>query len=174
MPILSELRNGCVSFKTAWAIFRPDDILYTQVAGHGWLVRCTKTTYEQDGSGPYIEVFYAYTDHNGTDKGVATGSCRLHQKTYWASEYPAVVTSLKIFPRQFVVEQPYLESQLKERGQRFLELQMMSVNEYKGLAYYMHEPPRRYWHPNMGYQSKVWLPYTVSLSHFPMHCYILC
>ncbi|KAJ5447560.1 ATPase AAA-type core [Penicillium cf. griseofulvum] len=159
--LLSMLRNKQITYKNAWCIFRPGDLVYTEFMGHPWLLRCQKTAYEESTTeGPYMEVHCLFTDHDGTITGENAHVFPIYQKRSFAAENPAIITKLPCFPRKFVEGQGDLENRLIARGQRFLALQGISVMSYDGHAQFLKEPDYSYFHPRMADFGGVWLPYT--------------
>lgn len=157
--------KGQITYSSAWVIFRPGCLVYTQMMGHPWLLRCQKTAYETSTKlGPYMEVHCTYTDDDGTAVGEAAHTVVLYQKKKFGSGHPAFVTDLPIYPRDFVEGQDDLEERLEKRGQKFLEIKDMSVQAYEGLAQYLKEPPYSWFDPGMDEFDGVWLPYAVSSS----------
>ncbi|KAI0437025.1 P-loop containing nucleoside triphosphate hydrolase protein [Xylaria telfairii] len=158
--IMNMMKQGQITYLASWVIFRPGDMLYTTVMGHGWLLRCTKTVYEENTKiGPYFEVHCTYTDHDGKDAGRATHKITMTQKHDFGADNPAIITELPIFPRKYVPIDD-LEEKLKERGKRFLDLRGCSVQAYDGLAQYLKDPPWSFWDYDMAKAQAIWLPYT--------------
>ncbi|KAI1123929.1 P-loop containing nucleoside triphosphate hydrolase protein [Nemania abortiva] len=158
--VLNMIAQGQITYLRAWVIFRPGDILYTTVMGQGWLLRCSKTVYEENTKiGPYFEVHCTYTDHDGKDIGKAAHMVMLIQKQVFGAENPAVITGLPIFPREYIRDDG-IEEACRTRGKRFLELRGCSVQMYDGLAQYLKDPPWSYWHYAMDDMDPIWLPYT--------------
>ncbi|KAI3321547.1 P-loop containing nucleoside triphosphate hydrolase protein [Xylariaceae sp. AK1471] len=158
--ILNMINQGQITYFAAWVIFRPGDLLYTTVMGHGWLLRCHKTVYEENNQiGPYFDVHCTYTDHNGRDAGVAAYKVRLIQKQHFGADNPEAILGLPIFPRQYIRNDD-LELDLERRGETFLDLRGFSVQAYDGLAQYLREPPWSFWDYEMAHAEGVWLPYT--------------
>jgi hypothetical protein len=166
--IMTTVKDGRITYFNAWTLFRPGDIVYTQVLGHPWLLRCCKTVYEvSTSSGPYLEVHCTYTDHDGTRAGEAKHTIVMYQKQQFGQENPALITDLPVYPRRFVKGEDDLEERLTKRGEKFLGHKMVSVQEYDGIAHYLKEPPYSYWDPGMAGFDGVWLPYTVADSKVP-------
>ncbi|KAI1149941.1 P-loop containing nucleoside triphosphate hydrolase protein [Nemania diffusa] len=158
--IMNMIAQGQITYLAAWVIFRPGDILYTTVMGEGWLLRCTKTVYEESTKiGPYFEVHCTYTDHDGKDVGVAEYKVTLVQKRVFGAENPAAITGLAIFPRKYIHDDA-LEENFTARGRQFLDFRGCSVQAYEGLAQYLKEPPWSWWDYDMADADAVWLPYT--------------
>ena len=163
--IMAMLRGkGRITYPNAWVIFRPGDLMYTEIMGHPWLLRCQKTAYETSTKlGPYMEVHCTYTDDDGTITGQATHIIVIYQKRKFGSGHPAYVADLPIYPRQFVKGQDGLEQRLVKRGNEFLSIKDMSVEAYDGMAQFLKEPPYSWYDYDMADDEGVWLPYAVSL-----------
>jgi hypothetical protein len=161
--VVSMLKIEQVSYLTAWVLFRPGNLLYTEEMRQGWLLRCVKTAYEESKTiGPYLEVHCTYTDYDGTFFGQAKHLIRIIQKRSFGQENPAFITDLPVYPRKYVKEGNTLEERLKMRGLRFLDFEGTSIQAYNGLAEYLNEPPDSFWDPDMAGFDGVWLPYTVT------------
>ncbi|KAJ5370880.1 ATPase AAA-type core, partial [Penicillium cataractarum] len=159
--LLGMMRKNQITFKTAWSIFRPGELVYTSFMGHPWLLRCQKTAYEQTVKrGPYLEVHCIFCDHNGTVEGQAKKVFKIYQKESFGAENPATITELSVYARRFVQGQEGLEERLIKRGRKFLSLTGMSVKSYDGPAKYLKEPYHRFYDPGMADWPGVWLPYT--------------
>ncbi|KAJ5587306.1 ATPase AAA-type core [Penicillium hispanicum] len=159
--LLAMVGKNQIKFLSAWCLFRPGDLVYTEFLGHPWILRCEKTAYEESKvDGPFLEVHCVYTDHDGTLEGESKKVSKIFQKKSFAGENPAVITELPIYPRKFVKEGSSLEDRLRERGQKFLGLREVSVQEYDGQAQFLKEPDFEYFHPEMADFPGVWLPYT--------------
>ncbi|KAI1736284.1 P-loop containing nucleoside triphosphate hydrolase protein [Xylaria scruposa] len=158
--IMNMITQGQITYLAAWVIFRPGVVLYTTVMGHGWLLRCVKTAYEENKKiGPYFEIHCRYTDHDGKDAGVAEHKIKLVQKQDFGAENPAIITELPIYPRKYYHGDD-LEENLEKRGRNFLDLRGCSVQLYDGLAQYLKDPPWSFWDYDMDRAEAIWLPYT--------------
>ncbi|KAI1331712.1 P-loop containing nucleoside triphosphate hydrolase protein [Xylariaceae sp. FL0255] len=159
--LLAMVNDGKITYLTAWALFRPGDLVYTTVMKQPWLLRCERTAYEESTSiGPYFEVHCTYTDHDGRVAGMAKHKVLLLQKKHFGGGSPAKIVSLPIFPRKYIHRED-IEVELSTRGKRFLELhQCQGIQEYDGLAQYLREPPSSFWHWDMDNFDPVWLPFT--------------
>lgn len=159
--LLGMMRKNQITFKTAWAIFRPGDLVYTSFMGHPWLLRCQKTAYEENAKrGPYLDVHCIFCDQNGSVEGQAKKLFKIYQKESFGAENPATITDLPVYGRRFVQGQEGLEERLIKRGRKFLSLKGMSVKAYDGPANYLKEPYHRLYDPGMADWPGVWLPYT--------------
>ncbi|KAJ2996046.1 hypothetical protein NUW58_g1095 [Xylaria curta] len=160
LNLLFQFMDNEITNLAAWVIFRPGDILFTTVMGHAWLLRCTKTMYEENARiGPYFEVHCIYTDHDGKTVGVANHKILLIQKQDFGAENPATITELPIPPKKYA-EEKSIEKRLEERGDLFLGFRGYTVQSYDGLAQYIKEPPWSWWHYDMASAAPIWLPYT--------------
>ncbi|KAI0385879.1 P-loop containing nucleoside triphosphate hydrolase protein [Hypomontagnella monticulosa] len=158
---LKMIQKQQIAFDNAWFIYRPGDILYTEVNGHPWLLVCQKTAYEENAEiGPYMEVHCSYTDHNGVLAGEATHVVSLMQRSKFPAGNAVSITDLDVFPRRFVKEGDSLERRLKERGETFLSLKDLSTMAYDGAAEWLKEPPYNYYSSSSCKFRGVWLPYT--------------
>ncbi|KAI1143267.1 P-loop containing nucleoside triphosphate hydrolase protein [Hypoxylon sp. FL0543] len=158
---LKMIQKQQITFENAWIIYRPGDILYTEVEGHPWLLVCKKTAYEEDmDNGPYLEVHCTYTDHNGVVAGEATHVVSMNQRTKFPAGNPVFITELNIYPRRFVKEGDSLERFLKARGETFLSLEDLSTVAYDGAAEWLKEPPFNFYAQSQCKFRGVWLPYT--------------
>lgn len=156
----TQVKKGQVDYARLWTIYRPGDVQVRFENGHPWLLKMVKTAYEENTTeGKWMEVHCTYTDHDGTDVGEAKHVFKIHQKRYFASENPANITDLVVFPRKFLKEDDSLEKRLFDRGAKFLTLQGTCVRQYDGLAEHIKETPLDYYHPNMASWDAVWWPY---------------
>jgi hypothetical protein len=164
----SMIKKNQITFSQLWTLYRPGDLQYTSSDGHPWLLTVSKTAYEENvKKGKWFEVHCTYTDYDGVCIGLANRLFKIYQKINFAAENPAVVTDLQVFPRKFLKGRAGLEDGLRERGNRFLQLQGVLVKEYEGLAQYLKDPPMDFYDPDMADWPGVWLPYTV---RFSRHC----
>ncbi|ORY04111.1 P-loop containing nucleoside triphosphate hydrolase protein [Clohesyomyces aquaticus] len=154
-----QIKNCRIDFARLWTIYRPGDMQIRFEDGFPWLLKCTRTAYEENTrEGKYFEVHCTYTDFDGEDIGEAKLITRIHQKRFFASEHPANIKDLPTYPRKYY-QGDDLEKRMEERGAHFLELQSCCVRQYDGLASYHKEPPMDYWDPDMADFPNVWLPY---------------
>ncbi|KAI1383418.1 P-loop containing nucleoside triphosphate hydrolase protein [Hypoxylon trugodes] len=159
---LKMIEKQQIAYENAWVIYRPGDVMYTEVNGHPWLLVCTKTAYEENMDiGPYLEVHCSYTDDNGMVVGQATHVVSMNQRTKFPAGNPVSITDLDIYPREFVEEEEdSLEYRLKVRGEKFLSLKDLSAVAYDGPAEWLKEPPFDFYDPSRCKFRGVWLPYT--------------
>lgn len=162
--VLEQMKVMKITYLKAWVLYRPGDLLYTNVMGHPWLMRCLKTSYEESTkAGPYMTIYCTYTDHDGTKVGTAEHRIIIFQKKDFPSDHPAYITDLAVYPRRFV-EDDDLEARLAERGRKLLAHKDVCVRAYNGLARFLREPPDEYYDPDPDTYNGVWLPFSVSTS----------
>ena len=155
-----QVKKGQMDYSRLWSIYHPAELQIAYQKGHAWLLRCEKTAYEENTKiGKWMEVHCSYTDYDGSNVGDAKHVFKILQKEYFASENPANIMDLPVFPRKFVAEQGTLENGLAERGNRFMELKGVCVRAYDGLADYIKDPPLDYWHPSIAEFDPVWMPF---------------
>jgi hypothetical protein len=168
---MAAVKEGQITYHNAWVILRSGDLVYAKMLGNPWLLRCQKTVYEVSTSvGSYLEIHCMYTDHDGSLIGEAKHKIVVYQKRHFGQETPAFITDLPVYPRKFLKGEEDLEERLKNRGEKFLGYNNMSVQEYDGIAHYLKEPPYSYWNPDMADFDGVWLPYTVVNSALFINC----
>lgn len=156
----TQVKKGHVDYDRVWTIYRPGDLQVRFEHNHPWLLKLVKTAYEENtNEGKWMEVHCTYTDYDGTDVGEAKRVFKIHQKRYFASENPANITDLVVYPRKFLKEGDGLEKRLLERGAHFLTLRGTCIRRYDGLAEHIKELPLDYYHPRMAEWDAVWLPY---------------
>ncbi|KAI1088335.1 P-loop containing nucleoside triphosphate hydrolase protein [Rostrohypoxylon terebratum] len=160
---LNMIQKEQINYDNAWIIFRPGDIMYTEMNGHSWLLVCQKTAYEENmDMGPYMEVHCTYTDDNGLFVGQATHVVNLNQRTKFPAGNPVPIADLEIYPRRFCKEGGSLETRIISRGEKFLSLRNSSTVAYDGAAEWLKEPPFDFYDPSQTKFRGVWLPYTES------------
>ncbi|KAI8961404.1 P-loop containing nucleoside triphosphate hydrolase protein [Daldinia sp. FL1419] len=158
---LKMIQKQQIAYDNAWFIYRPGDILYTEISGQPWLLVCKKTVYEENNNvGPYLEVHCNYTDDNGIVAGQALSVVGMNQRTMFPAGNPVSITELEIYPRRFVKEGDSLERRLRARGETYLSLKDLSTMAYDGAAEWLKEPPFDYYDPSRCNFRGVWLPYT--------------
>ena len=164
------VKKNQITYAQLWTLYRPGDLQYTCPDGHPWLLTVSKTAYEENTKrGKWMEVHCTYTDYDGIDVGLATRVFNIYQKRNFAAENPAVITDLEVYPRKFLKGRDALETEVLERGYKFVQLQGVLVKKYDGLAQYLKDPPMDFWHPDMADFPGVWLPYTVSYFIFNVY-----
>ncbi|KAF4946772.1 hypothetical protein FGADI_10976 [Fusarium gaditjirri] len=157
------LRKHMVNFKQAWVIYRPGDLVLCEVLGKSWLKRVEKVAYERSTKfGPYLTVYFKYCDANDKAIGEARDFINIFQKDYFASDHPAEIVKLPIYPRKYSLRGPELETELLERGKKFVAHRGVMVRDYDGIAEYLKEPPYNFYDPEMADFPAVWLPFTES------------
>ncbi|KAI1806716.1 P-loop containing nucleoside triphosphate hydrolase protein [Daldinia bambusicola] len=158
---LKMIQKQQIAYDNAWFIYRPGDILYTEVGGHPWLLVCKKTAYEEAGDcGPYLEIHCTYTDDDGIVAGQALHIESMLQRNTFPAGNPVSITELKVFPRRFIKEGDSLEQRVKLRGEKYLSLKDLSTMAYDGAAQWLKAAPHDFYDPFPSKFRGVWLPYT--------------
>ncbi|KAF4965654.1 hypothetical protein FSARC_6592 [Fusarium sarcochroum] len=118
-------------------------------------------TYETSSSrGPYLTVSAKFCDANDGRIGEVNTSFSIYQKVHFASDHPAQVRALPVYPREYHSRGQDLEEELLARGKKFIANRGVLTRDYDGLAQYMKERPWDYYSPDMAEESAVWLPFT--------------
>lgn len=59
----TQIHGGMITFPRLWLLFRPGDTVVAHVKSHPWLLKVTKTAYEESISeGKYLDVHCTYSD----------------------------------------------------------------------------------------------------------------
>ncbi|KAF9771534.1 hypothetical protein IL306_010823 [Fusarium sp. DS 682] len=140
------LQKHMITFKQAWVIYRPGDFAVSYGTSRN--------------RGPYLTVHSKYCDANDSAIGEAQRSVNIFQEDHFASDHPARISRLPIYPRKFCSQGPELETELLQRGQRFVANRGILTKDYDGIAEFLKEPPYDFFHPNMADFPPVWLPFT--------------
>lgn len=161
--LMDMVRQSHVTFRTAWFVFRPGELLYHPFKGHAWILRCKRTVYEENmKKGPYLEIHCTYTDHDGNKAGRASFTLTLYQKEKFGGDQAVLITNLPIFPLSLARKDDDQLKEVKKRGERFLSLKDSTIVAYNGTTQYLREAEDTYYHPQMADFDPVWLPYTES------------
>jgi hypothetical protein len=156
------LQKQMITFKQAWVIYRPGDLVVSEVLGKSWLSRVEKVSYGTSRNrGPYVTIHMRYCDANDDAIGEAQRSTNIFQSDYFASDHPAKITRLPVYPRKFSDRGPDLEIELLERGKKFVTYRGILTKDYDGIAEWLKEPPLDYFDPDMADYPPIWLPFTV-------------
>lgn len=158
--VQTQIKKGQIDYSRAWTVYRPGDMQIRFEHDQPWLLRCIKTAYEENTrEGKYFEVHCTHTDFDGTRVGQSTLVTKIHQKQYFASDNPADITKLPIYPRTHFEDGPSLEKRMTERGKHFQSLTGNCVQQYDGFAEHLNDPPISYWHPAMDEFDLIWSGY---------------
>lgn len=161
--LLEMIRQNHITFGTAWYLFRPGILLYSEFKGEPQIHRCKQTLYEANSTmGPYIDIVCTYTDHDGVKAGETTSVFTLYQKKKFAGDTASVITKLPVFPLSMAKKDEAFMESIKKRGERFLGLQDLTIAESAGTMDYLREADETVYDPEMGSWGAVWLPYTES------------
>ncbi|TVY65298.1 ATPase family gene 2 protein [Fusarium oxysporum f. sp. cubense] len=155
------LQKHMITFKQAWVIYRPGDLVVSDVLGKSWLSRVEKMSYGTSRNrGPYVTIHMKYCDANDDAIGEAQRSTNIFQSDYFASDHPAKIKRLPVYPRKFCDRGPDLEIELLERGKKFITNRGILTKDYDGIAEWLKEPPLDFFDPNMADYPPIWLPFT--------------
>lgn len=156
--------KGFVTFKYLWAIFKPGDLLYGSMRGHGRLYRLEDTSYDRtEEQGDYFSIDCSFVDYDGTNIGKAKEKIIIYQRRSFAGSNPSEIALLPLFPRKFLLDDPGLEDRLTTRGKRFLDFATVQTMYYEGLFEFLKLPPYSWWGSPCD-RDGVWTPKTVSKS----------
>lgn len=162
------LKKGQIDFARLWLLYRPGDLVVSFVKGHAWLMRVTKSVYDEDPKcGKFLRLHATYTDYDGTEFGVQRHEAKLLQRALFGQANPTDVTELPVFPVRFWLAgtgetQEEMEARLRARGDKFLGLAGVAVKQYDGLADHLKSSPPNWFDPEMDTFALVWLPFTES------------
>ncbi|GKU07137.1 hypothetical protein FLAG1_10621 [Fusarium langsethiae] len=157
----SMLRKHMITYKQAWVVYPPGELLYTEVLGQPWLLRAEKVAYETSrNEGPFMVVYAKYCDADDSKTGEAYTSFRIQQRQYFASDHPVKIQTLPVHPLWVLDQKEDLKEKLTCRGKRSMKNQGIVTRDYDGLAEYLKEPSDDYYHPNMADFEAIWLPFT--------------
>ena len=157
--------KGFVSFKYLWAIFKPGDLLYQSMRGHGRLYRLEDIAYDRtEEHGDFFNIDCSFVDYDGTNIGKAKERITIYQRRNFAGSNPSEIALLPIFPRKFLLDDPGLEDRLTTRGQRFLDFTTVQTMYYEGLFEFLKLPPYSWWGDPCDREG-IWTPKTVSKSN---------
>ncbi|KAF4416311.1 TOB3 (member of AAA-ATPase family) [Fusarium acutatum] len=137
------LQKQMITFKQAWVIYRPG----TSLSAKCW---------ESHG----YHAWKRYCDANDDAIGEAQRSTNIFQSDYFASDHPAKIKRLPVYPRKFCDRGPELEIELLERGKKFITNRGILTKDYDGIAEWLKEPPLDFFDPNMADYPPIWLPFT--------------
>lgn len=154
--------KGFVSFKYLWAIFKPGDLLYQSMHGHGRLYRLEDTAYDHtEDKGDYFSIDCSFVDYDGTNIGKAKERITIYQRQNFVGCNPSEIALLPIFPRKLLLDEPGLEDRLATRGKRFLDFTTVQIMHYEGLFEFLKLPPYSWWGDPCD-RDGIWTPKTVS------------
>ncbi|RBR18192.1 hypothetical protein FVER53590_10179 [Fusarium verticillioides] len=155
------LQKQMITFKQAWVIYRPGDLVVSEVLGKSWLSRVEKVSYGTSRNrGPYVTIHMKYCDANDDAIGEAQRSTNIFQSDHFASDHPAKIKRLPVYPRKFSDRGSDLEIELLERGKKFITNRGILTKDYDGIAEWLKEPPLDFFDPNMADYPPIWLPFT--------------
>ncbi|KAK1834043.1 P-loop containing nucleoside triphosphate hydrolase protein [Podospora conica] len=159
--ILTMVAKRQISFKTAWAIFVPGELVLCMDAEHPFLLRLAKTAYEDYAKvGPVCHVYGNYTDSNGKVTGEAEHRVDVLQKRIFGGDHPANITDIPIYPLKFWEgDAEALQKRLTERGKKLLGIKGVCFKHYTGIAKYLKTPPWDYYESDLEGTGGYWVPF---------------
>lgn len=153
--------KGFMSFKYLWAIFKPGDLLYQSMHGHGRLYRLEDTAYDHtEADGDSFTINCSFVDYDGTNIGRAKERIVIYQRLSFVGFNPSEIALLPIFPRKLLLDDPGLEDRLATRGKRFLDFTTVQTMHYEGLFEFLKMPPYSWWGRSCD-RDGIWTPKTV-------------
>ncbi|ETS79926.1 hypothetical protein PFICI_07455 [Pestalotiopsis fici W106-1] len=159
--IEKQFASGYCDYDNLWLIFKPGALAITHFKSHPWLMRVTKTAYEENArDGKWLEVHTVYTGHDGKNPGETKHIIKVKQKESFAQGHPERILNLPVYPRKYHTEGEALEERLRSRGERFISLSgRNSIQNYDGAAEYLKEAPPDFYDPNEASTWQVWRSY---------------
>lgn len=157
------IAKGQIDFDSLWAIFKPRELMVIYANDHPWLLKLTKTAYEEtDCDGKFLEVHQTFTssDGNGSDVIQASKVTKILQRSNFPQNSPGSIDDLPVRPCHLFQGFNVDQEELVVRGKQYLQIKARSIHYYNGPADYLKPPPGDFFHPNMDQFEPVWLPYT--------------
>lgn len=159
--IAKFLNAGQITFPLLWLIFKPGELVYTQLYKHERVLRLRKTGYGQHVTrGKYFDIDCSFTSYDGVAVGKSTQSIRIWQLENFMGEAPSIIAALNAFPLNYHSSKDKVRERLALRGERYLEIREMCIMHCDGLFLYLRRPPYGYYSEQASY-SGTWLPETV-------------
>lgn len=159
--IAKLLNAGQITFPLLWLIFKPGELVYTQLYKHERVLRLSKTGYgEHVTKGKYFDIACSFTSYDGVAVGKATQTIRIWQLGNFMGEAPSIITGLNAFPLNYHNGKDQVCERLALRGERYLEIRELCTMHCDGLFLYLKRPPYGYYSEQASYDG-TWLPETV-------------
>ncbi|KAF2096229.1 P-loop containing nucleoside triphosphate hydrolase protein [Rhizodiscina lignyota] len=156
------IQSGLISFKSLWRLFRPGELFYSEEYGYGRLSVVQKIGYGSDPqNGPYLEVSVSFTAHDGVRAGTALERVKIYENRDFVGGSSSKITSLPLYPLEFVSNQQEVIDRLTDRGHRYLKIGGKGIFQYDGLHQYLKPPPEDFYDECSSFSGK-WLPQTGS------------
>ena len=160
-------KRAMFTYETLWSVFKPGSLLITFEDSHPWLLRCLRTGYEVYSTANAIcHVYGEYTDFDGKTFGTTTQEFQIRQKVSLNGLHPGAINKLPIFPLVYWTKDEKkiddLKRRLQVRGEAFKETDGVALRYYHGMAKYLREPPRSYYHASLEGSAGLWIGFTVS------------
>jgi len=137
--IRSVTQQHQISFEHLWSLFAPGEELYHSDGDHPWLLRCSKTTYQDDPvGGPVCIVSARFTDSSGELEG-DTELRTVIQRKIFDQNGLIDIAELPIYPLTFWNgDYVSLRKRLEARGSKYLAINRdVQFKYYDGEAKYL-------------------------------------
>ncbi|GAM91114.1 hypothetical protein ANO11243_091610 [Dothideomycetidae sp. 11243] len=155
-----QVKGGLVEYTRLHMLFRPGDFVIHRVKSQPWLLRVTKSAYEEKPNcGKYFEVHCEHSDYDGTNHGRSPKVFTLMQRQLFGQHKPCKITELPVYPFKRDEEEKDLLDRLHERGARHQTFAGVSVRQYDGPAEYLKRSPYDFFDKDEEHFPQVWLPY---------------
>lgn len=129
------LEHGEITFELLWAIFKPNDLLFTTCSGSGQ-PRCVRIVSSQEETslleGKSFSMDCRYLNHDGKSFGEAT--IKLNIGNFHGVQK---IRDLEVFPLRFHAEEKTLRNELFSCGRKFFSLLGVRHQYYRGKAFYV-------------------------------------
>ncbi|KAH8596023.1 hypothetical protein B0O99DRAFT_511005 [Bisporella sp. PMI_857] len=129
------LEAGLITFDLLWALYKPNDIVYTTTYGSTDEPRAYKIEqtemYESMTKGPWYDVEGKYLEYDGKTWGMGTMSTDVS-----SFKGAKKIDSLACYPIRYHKNEANLRAELIERGKKFVSLQGVKYRAHQGMAYY--------------------------------------
>ncbi|KAF2150286.1 P-loop containing nucleoside triphosphate hydrolase protein [Myriangium duriaei CBS 260.36] len=156
----AQVGGGLVDYSRLHMLFRPGDLVIHHVKSQPWLLRVSKSAYEEKPTcGKYFELHCEYSDYDGTTHGRSKKVFAMLQRQFFGQDKPCQITDLPVYPYHPDPEDEDLRHRLHERGQRYQAFASVSVREYDGPAEFLKESPYDFFDKDEEHFPQVWLPY---------------
>ncbi|KAK5936536.1 hypothetical protein PMZ80_011223 [Knufia obscura] len=128
------LEHGTITFEYLWALFKPNEILYSSTYGDDEEPRAFKTVYSRENAsmmrGKWYSIEARYLEYDGKNFGMATVNAEIHAFTGSRK-----ISSLSCYPIRYHNNPDKAKQELIDRGKRFVALKGMNYKTYAGMCY---------------------------------------
>ncbi|KAG9245812.1 hypothetical protein BJ878DRAFT_333797 [Calycina marina] len=129
------LEAGIITFDLLWALYKPNDLVYTTTYGtltEPRIYRIEQTEkYQNMNQGEFYYVEGKYLEYDGKTWGMGTMSTNVS-----GFKGAKRIDSLPCFPLKYHKEEATVRAELIERGKKFVSLQGVNYRAHLGMAYY--------------------------------------